>query len=119
MPIILNCALLFTFFTYIIHIRLYLIYMRTAEGTIIASIFVKICIHPWKCPALRAIRTWLKKYNYDPEDDLNVYGSPVVRSEAEKPSTSAVVSTAVPERTQVSDYIVYIVWKYPIDIANL
>ena len=55
---------------------------------------------------------------YDPEDNLNVYGSPVVRSEAEKPSTSAVVSTAVPERTQVSDYIVYIVWKYPFDIAN-
>ena len=39
---------------------------------------------------------------------VNVYGLPGV-SEAEKPSTSSTVSMAVSERTQVSDYIVYIV----------
>ena len=40
---------------------------------------------------------------YDPEDNLNVYGSPVLRSAAtEEPSTSSALTRALPERTQVS-----------------
>ena len=40
---------------------------------------------------------------YDPEDDLNVYGSPVLRSAAtEEPSTSSAPMPVLPERTQVS-----------------
>ena len=39
---------------------------------------------------------------YDPEDNLNVYGSPVLRSAAtEVPSTSSALTHALPERTQV------------------